>query len=262
MATTADYLNKLVTQKNTLADNLVTKGVTATHDETLETLVPKVLEISSVTTVTPESLGYASGAVNFFDGIYNFAHKHSDNGLFWIDLVSDFVMTRDSGSVYDDYYEKSTGTDSIFLGMKNMYDAFTFEVVCKINSYSGEFDFASNFEKAGAGVYAENGKLYASIRDTNAYKNIITSFNLGEMYVIQLTFDGNAFKFYLNGEIVGSTEVNSYVKSDYACSLGGFKNGSYANGSCNFYRFALYDRALTDDEIIKNYNSDKFRFNM
>lgn len=46
MATTADYLNKLVEQKNTLADNLVTKGVEATHDETLETLVPKVLEIS------------------------------------------------------------------------------------------------------------------------------------------------------------------------------------------------------------------------
>ena len=47
MATTAEYLNKLVEQKNTLADNLVTKGVSATHDETLETLVPKVLEISS-----------------------------------------------------------------------------------------------------------------------------------------------------------------------------------------------------------------------
>lgn len=47
MATTTDYLNKLVTQKNTLADNLATKGVDATHDETLDTLVPKVLEISS-----------------------------------------------------------------------------------------------------------------------------------------------------------------------------------------------------------------------
>lgn len=46
MATTAEYLNKLVEQKNALADNLVTKGVTATHDETLETLVPKVLSIS------------------------------------------------------------------------------------------------------------------------------------------------------------------------------------------------------------------------
>lgn len=47
MATTAEYLNKLVEQKNTLADNLVAKGVSATHDETLETLVPKVLTISS-----------------------------------------------------------------------------------------------------------------------------------------------------------------------------------------------------------------------
>lgn len=47
MATTAQYLNKLVEQKNTLADNLVAKGVTATHDETLETLVPKVLDITS-----------------------------------------------------------------------------------------------------------------------------------------------------------------------------------------------------------------------
>lgn len=46
MATTADYLNKLVAQKNALADNLVTKGITATQDETLETLVPKVLDIS------------------------------------------------------------------------------------------------------------------------------------------------------------------------------------------------------------------------
>ena len=46
MATTADYLNKLIGQKNSLADNLVTKGIEATHDETLGTLIPKVLEIS------------------------------------------------------------------------------------------------------------------------------------------------------------------------------------------------------------------------
>lgn len=49
MATTTDYLNKLIDQKNTLADNLVIKGVTASHDETLETLVPKVLDINGGT---------------------------------------------------------------------------------------------------------------------------------------------------------------------------------------------------------------------
>lgn len=66
MATTADYLNKLITQKNTLADNLVTKGVTATHDETLETLVPKVLDISS-------------GSDKYF--IYNNGQELNDNAV-------------------------------------------------------------------------------------------------------------------------------------------------------------------------------------
>ena len=74
MATTTDYLNKLVTQKNTLADNLVTKGVTATHDETLETLIPKVLDISSGSTeqkgVYPlDSGGYPTGDVIIPEGV-------------------------------------------------------------------------------------------------------------------------------------------------------------------------------------------------
>ena len=47
MITTAEYLNKLIEQKNTLADNLAEKGVDATHNETFETLIPKVLDISS-----------------------------------------------------------------------------------------------------------------------------------------------------------------------------------------------------------------------
>lgn len=52
MATTSDYLEKLIAQKNALADNLVTKGVTATHNETLETLIPKVLNIEGGSSIT------------------------------------------------------------------------------------------------------------------------------------------------------------------------------------------------------------------
>lgn len=67
MATTAEYLNKLVEQKNTLADNLVTKGISASHDETLETLVPKVLEISG------------GGGDNTMDVINSFPDNPIDN---------------------------------------------------------------------------------------------------------------------------------------------------------------------------------------
>lgn len=45
MATTAEYLTQLQTDKATLVTNLVAKGVDATNDETFTTLVPKVASI-------------------------------------------------------------------------------------------------------------------------------------------------------------------------------------------------------------------------
>lgn len=45
MATTAEYLTQLQTDKATLVTNLVAKGVDATNDETFTTLVPKVANI-------------------------------------------------------------------------------------------------------------------------------------------------------------------------------------------------------------------------
>ena len=47
MATTSDYLTQLQNDKASLVDNLTTKGVTASDDETFTELVPKVLDISS-----------------------------------------------------------------------------------------------------------------------------------------------------------------------------------------------------------------------
>ena len=86
MATTVDYLNKLILQKNTLADNLITKGVTATHDETLETLVPKVLEISG------------GGKSEYAEGIVK--EYHDFNNLKWVEITQhnddSFVMSDES----------------------------------------------------------------------------------------------------------------------------------------------------------------------
>ena len=63
--------------------------------------------------ITPESLGYADDAAMFFDGIYNFPNKHVDNNYGWVDIANDNIMIRNnlSGSVYDDHYDKLSGTD-------------------------------------------------------------------------------------------------------------------------------------------------------
>ena len=265
MATTAEYLNKLIEQKNTLADNLVAKGVSATHDETLETLVPKVLDISSSgQAITPEKLGYVSGAQYFFDGIYNFPNKHADTALAWIDIANDNVMTRTAGNVYDDHYDKLSGTGSIFTIPAIAYDNFTVEVVCTINSVStSECDIASNFDSSGFGIYTENGILYAVIRNNSNYVGAeLSSFSTGIKYAMQLVYDGSTFTVYINGSVIGTYDVNGYIKSSKAFSLGGMVNGSFSGGAYNFYRFAVYDKALTAAEIAQNYNIDTARFDI
>ena len=265
MATTAEYLNKLIEQKNTLADNLVAKGVSATHDETLETLVPKVLDISSSgQVITPEKLGYVSGAQYFFDGIYNFPNKHADNALAWIDIANDNVMTRTAGNVYDDHYDKLSGTGSIFAIPAITYDNFTVEVVCTINSVStSECDIAANFDSSGFGIYTENGILYAVIRNNSNYVGAeLSSFSTGVKYVMQIVYDGSTFTVYINGSVAGSCDVDSYLKSSRAFAIGGSVSGSFSDGAYDFYRFAVYDKALTAAEIAQNYNADTARFDI
>ena len=263
MATTAEYLNKLIEQKNTLADNLVAKGVSATHDETLETLVPKVLDISSSgQAITPEKLGYVSGAQYFFDGIYNFPNKHANTALAWIDIANDNVMTRTAGNVYDDHYDKLSGSRSIFSIPAITYDNFTVEVVCTINSVStNECDIVGNFDYSGFGIYTKNGLLYAEIHDSSSYVSAeLSSFSTGVKYVMQLVYDGSTFTVYINGSVAGSCDVDSYLKSSRALALGGSVSGSFSDGAYNFYRFAVYDKALTEAEIAQNYNADITRF--
>lgn len=64
MPTIADQLTELVNQKKALVSNLNTKGVSATEDEKLNTLVPKVLEITSGGTDTSDATATSNDILN------------------------------------------------------------------------------------------------------------------------------------------------------------------------------------------------------
>ena len=221
--------------------------------------------------ITPTSLGYAPGARMFYDGIYNFPPKHATNGNTWVDMVNSQTMgrytdTAGSGLIASNHYIKQTG---IATAMKIPdlidYDRFTVELFVEITGgTTGENDIISCFDKAGFGIYTENGQLTASIRSeaSASYLNIATAFSQNTPYGLAITYDGQAFKFYVNGALVGTKTLSDYKKSTKNTYLGclGAGDTNYAVGAYNFYRLAAYSRALTAVEIAQNYEKDVKRY--
>ena len=221
--------------------------------------------------INPTSLGYASGAKMFYDGVYNFPPKHATNGNTWVDMVNSQTMGRytdgsGSGLIASNHYIKQTG---IATAMKIPdlidYDHFTVELFVEITGgTTGENDIISCFDKAGFGIYTENGQMNASIRSeaSASYLNIATAFSQNTPYGLGITYDGQAFKFYVNGALVGTKTLSDYKKSTKNTYLGclGAGDTNYAVGAYNFYRLAAYSRALTVAEIAQNYEKDIKRY--
>jgi len=220
--------------------------------------------------ISPTSLGYVAGAKMFYDGIYNFPPKHATNGNTWVDMVNSQTMSRytdgGSGLIASNHYIKQAG---IATAMKIPdlidYDRFTVELFVEITGgTTGENDIISNFDKAGFGIYTENGELNASIRSesSTSYLNIATAFTQNTPYGLAITYDGQAFNFYVNGALVGTKTLSDYKKSTKNTYLGclGAGDVNYAVGAYNFYRLAAYSRALTAAEIAQNYEKDVKRY--
>ena len=221
--------------------------------------------------ITPTSLGYTPGAKMFYDGIYNFPPKHATNGNTWVDMVNSQTMGRytdgsGSGLIASNHYIKQAG---IATAMKIPdlidYDRFTVELFVEITGgTTGENDIISNFDKAGFGIYTENGELNASIRSesSTSYLNIATAFTQNTPYGLAITYDGQAFNFYVNGALVGTRTLSDYKKSTKNTYLGclGADDTNYAVGAYNFYRLTAYSRALTAAEIAQNYDKDVKRY--
>ena len=221
--------------------------------------------------ITPTSLGYTPGAKMFYDGIYNFPPKHATNGNTWVDMVNSQTMGRytdaaGSGLIASNHYIKQTGIATA-MKVPDMidYDRFTVELFVEITGgTTGENDIISNFDKAGFGIYTENGELNASIRSESStnYLNIATAFSQNTSYGLVITYDGQAFNFYVNGALVGTKTLSDYKKSTKNTYLGclGAGDTNFAVGAYNFYRLAAYSRALTAAEIAQNYEKDVKRY--
>lgn len=223
----------------------------------------------SASTATPEKLGYVSDAVLFFDGRYNSPVAHVNNGSYWIDLVDNSLISRKvSGGVDligNECYIKQSGADTSLLIPDNLtYDNFTVDLFFEItDGTTAENDILANFDSSGFGILTENGKLKANIFSTSEHYKYTDGFDYSQntKYLATVTYDGQIYSFYVNGALIGTVALsNNYRKPVVSTYLGCSGIGGDANGSYNFYRLGIYDRALTATEVLQNYNRDVYRY--
>jgi len=81
--------------------------------------------------------------------------------------------------------------------------------------------------------------------------------NLNQVYNLVYMKDGSSFKVYRDGVLIDTvTGKNNVSNVDGDLWIGRFKTGDYElNG--NIYNFSMYDRALSESEIVQNFESQR-----
>ena len=136
----SDYLNELIAQKTALAENLNAKGVTANTNETLNTLVPKVLNISGGGVAGINKKLYSFGLVSDIhlkdtstgatDGAYSLTDYQraltyfNDNGMDFVCIPGDIVANNrpaDGSSPVDESEQEWINELTLFENYNTTY---------------------------------------------------------------------------------------------------------------------------------------------
>jgi len=80
-------------------------------------------------------------------------------------------------------------------------------------------------------------------------------------YYASGVYNGNTMSIYVNGVLENSTNYSSNIFQGTLLRLGNFSNTGFFSNS-NIYQTSIYNRALTPQEILQNYNATKTRFGL
>lgn len=151
------------------------------------------------------------------------------------------------------------------INISNYEQTQTFTISATItqttNSSPGyQFLFTSeNFNEKtnGAGMFIHGRTLYARINGTN-YSS--TAIPRGEEVNVTITYDENKYlRFYVNGQAFNESRPNKVIntlKSSAAISPLYMEGTNQRRFAGAMRKLQVYDRALTQEEIANNYNTD------
>ena len=218
------------------------------------------------------------GLITYLEAVNNTGYGHSDETQIWKDLTNH----GNDATLYNNpiwsnnsiIFDGETNFGRIEATANLSYESgITIEARIKILSTEifndeNEIPFLGNWHGAGLGLlYLEEGTFDSNFYTTNGLKNFnnTETNNINEYTTVTMTHDGTKAILYINGvqkAIINNT--NTITPSLVPIGIGGnpkIENtsmDSYAN--VEFQNVLVYDRALTENEVMRNYQADMAKY--
>ena len=105
-------------------------------------------------------------------------------------------------------------------------------------------------------------KLYSSLNSGNVVGS--TALSINQVYHASITYDGQTAKIYLNGVEDGSSSMSQTFNTTINPTIGvrSFNTAAASVARMYLYHICSYNRALSANEVLHNYNALKGRFGL
>jgi hypothetical protein len=173
------------------------------------------------------------------------AFNSGNTGSIYFDGTDDFCVVPSSS-----LNGLSSGSISVWVKFLNL----NFQYVLSLPNSSGNNGFD---------ILIENGKLDSYLSATNGGGSTGSQFvpKLGIWYNIVTTYDGTTHKLFVNGVFISSVGRSGTIQNGIGQTfLGRFSSGFGAYSNNYTSNAQLYNRALSQTEILQNYQLYKNRF--
>lgn len=225
-----------------------------------------------------ENTYVSEGLIAHLDGINNTGNGHSNETQIWKDLSN-------HGNDATLYNNPSWSNNSLTFDGQTNYgrlentanidfpNGTTWEARMKLLSLTGvkengNINLLGNWKSGGGGIFFNNSNiLQSNLRADGAYISTTNSGSnyIGEYYTVAFAYDYTNLNLYIDGQLISSIPNNKpYVISILPITLAGEPNvdatylSNYAN--IELQNVLIYDRALTENEVMRNYQADLSRY--
>ena len=222
------------------------------------------------------------GLVCWYDGIYNTVSGHDKNATVWQDLtgnnnngtLKNINNTDDSGWTSNSLLLDGIDDWVQMTQIPASEDGITVEIVAKVLDVSegSQENYICNYESGGIGILKNSNKVQGVIH-TGKYINIYDQKNvkISQIYsmstgidsknkTIYFSTNSNIQKEDFNGQYSEPQNNTVFVIGTNPSGNESILDSSEAMANIEVYSIRIYNRSLTADEISKNYEEDKRRF--